>query len=198
MVDTPETSLGLNNLLTASAVTRMHDLEAWFISEILPLESGLMQFLRSNWRKSDDIPDMRQDIYIRVLEAAAERIPQPAKPFLFTIARNILIDRYRRERIVPIDGVADLEAIAVPSPEPGPDRRAIARDELRHLQEALDELPPRCREALVLKQVEGLSRKEIALRMGILESTVNRHLYDAVNALLDIQHRRTAEAEKKS
>ena len=170
----------------------MLDLEAWFISEVLPLESALMQFLRNNWRKADDIPDMRQDIYLRVLEAATERLPQSTKPFLFTIARNIVIDRYRRERIVPIDGVADLEAVVVPSQEPGPDRRAIARDELRHLQEALDQLPPRCREALVLKQVEGLTRKEIALRMGILESTVNRHLYDAMKLLLDMQHRESA------
>jgi RNA polymerase sigma factor (sigma-70 family) len=198
MVDTPETNQERNDLRDASAVTRMHDLEIWFISEVLPLESALMQFLRNNWRKADDIPDMRQDIYLRVLEAATERLPQPTKPFLFTIARNIVIDRYRRERIVPIDGVADLDAIVVPSQEPGPDRRAIARDELRHLQAALDQLPPRCREALVLKQVEGLSRKEIASRMGILESTVNRHLYDAMNLLLDIQHREPAASEKKS
>ena len=68
-----------------------------------------MQFLRSNWRRTDDLADMRQDIYLRVFEAAKERIPKPAKPFLFTVARNILIDRYRRERIIPIEGVADLE-----------------------------------------------------------------------------------------
>jgi RNA polymerase sigma factor (sigma-70 family) len=141
---------------------------------------------------------MRQDIYLRVLEAATEHLPRSTRPFLFTIARNIVIDRYRRERIVPIDGIVDLEAIVVPSQEPGPDRRTIARDELRHLQQSLDQLPPRCREALVLKQVEGLSRKEIALRMGISESTVNCHLYDAMNLLLDILHRESAVPEKKS
>lgn len=196
MVDTPETSQGRNDLHCASAVTGMHDLEAWFISEVLPLESALTQFLRNNWRKADDIPDMRQDVYVRILEAATERRPQPTKPFLFTIARNILIDRYRRERIIPIEGVEDLESIFVPSQEPGPDRRAIARDELRHLQVALDQLPPRCREALMLRQVEGLSRKEIALRMGIAEGTVNRHLYDAMNLLIEIQTEASAKPER--
>ena len=147
-----------------------------------------MQYLRVNWRKSDDILDIKQDVYVRVLESASELLPQTARSFLFTVARNIIIDRYRRERIVPIEGVADLEATMVPSAEPGPDRRAIARDELRHLQASLDLLPPRARQALLLKRVEGLSRKEIALRMGILESTVNRHLYDAVNLLMDLQH----------
>jgi RNA polymerase sigma factor (sigma-70 family) len=166
----------------------MRDLKVWFVSEILPLEPALMQYLRVNWRKSDDILDIKQDVYVRVLESASELLPQTARSFLFTVARNIIIDRYRRERIVPIEGVADLEATRVPSAEPGPDRRAIARDELRHLQASLDLLPPRARQALLLKRVEGLSRKEIALRMGILESTVNRHLYDAVNLLMDLQH----------
>jgi RNA polymerase sigma factor (sigma-70 family) len=197
MVDTPEASQERKDLQDAGPMTRMLDLEAWFVSEILPLESALMQFLRNNWRKADDIPDMRQDIYLRVLEAATEHLPRSTRPFLFTIARNIVIDRYRRERIVPIDGIVDLDAMIVPSQEPGPDRRTIARDELRHLQQSLDQLPPRCREALVLKQVEGLSRKEIALRMSISESTVNCHLYDAMNLLLDILHRESAAPEKK-
>ncbi len=188
MVDTPETSRERDDLRRPGAATVMDDLKAWFVSEVLPLEQALMQFLQSNWRRAEDIADMRQDIYLRLFEAAKREIPHPTRPFLFTVARNILIDRYRRERIIPIDGVADLESIAVATPEPGPDRRAIARDELRHLQSALDRLPPRCREAIVLRQVEGLTRKEIALRMGISEKTVNRHLCDAMNLLLDMQH----------
>ncbi len=187
MVDTPETSRERDDLRRAGAAMVMHDLKTWFVSEVLPLEQALMQYLQSNWRSLEDIADMRQDIYLRMFEAAKERIPTPTRPFLFTVARNILIDRYRRERIIPIDGVADLDSIAVATPEPGPDRRAIARDELRRLQASLDRLPPRCREAIVLRQVEGLSRKEIALRMAISEKTVNRHLCDAMNLLLDMQ-----------
>lgn len=187
-MDTLGNSHEPDELREKTAVRRMHDLKTWFVSEILPLESILMQYLRINWRKSDDLLDLKQDIYVRVLESASERVPQAAMPFLVTVARNIIIDRYRRERIVPIEGVADLEAITTPSLEPGPDRRAIARDELRHLQTSLDQLPPRAREALLLNRVEGLSRKEIALRMGIHESTVNRHLYDAMNILMELQH----------
>lgn len=198
MVDTPETSRERNDLRRRGAATVMHDLKTWFVSEVLPLEQDLMQFLHSNWRRAEDIADMRQDIYLRVFEAAKERIPQPTRPFLFTVARNILIDRYRRERIIPIEGVADLESISVASTDPGPDRRTIARDELRHLQSALNRLPPRCREAIVLRQVEGLSRKEIALRMAISEKTVNRHLCDAMNLLLDMQHAETLREEGAS
>lgn len=187
MGDTPQTSGRSNDPRQTGAATVMHELRTWFVSEVLPLEQALMHYLQSNWRRADDLPDIRQDIYLRLFEAAKERIPHPARPFLFTVARNILIDRYRRERIIPIDGVPDLESFAVATTEPGPDRRAIARDELRHLQAALDRLPPRCREAIVLRQVEGLSRKEIAQRMAISEKTVNRHLCDAMNLLLDMK-----------
>ena len=126
-----------------------------------------MQFLHHNWRKERDIADLRQEVYARVCEAARKQIPEPTKPFVFAIARNLLIDRVRREQIVPIDAVSDLDALAIAADVPGPERTAIARDELRRLQAALDNLPPRCREIVVLARIEGFSGREIAGRMGI-------------------------------
>jgi RNA polymerase sigma factor (sigma-70 family) len=188
MVETPETTREATDLRPDGAAVNAHELKAWFVSEVLPLEPSLMQFLRHNWRHSDDLADLRQDIYVRVFEAAEKQIPRPAKPFVFAVARNLLIDRYRRERIIPIDGVPDLEGIDIAADEPGPDRTTVARDELRRVQAALDQLPPRCREAVILRQVEGLSRREIANRMGIAEKTVKNHLNDGANLLIDILH----------
>lgn len=147
-----------------------------------------MQFLRRSWPRREDVADLRQDIYVRVYEAARKQIPRPAKPFVFAVARNLLIDRLRHERIIPIDGVSDLDAIEVAADEPGPDRNAIARDALRRLQAAMERLPPRCRQAVILRQVEGLSRREIALRMGISEKTVKCHLNDGAGLLIDMLH----------
>ena len=138
------------------------DLRAWFAAEVLPLEAMLMQFLQHNWRNRSEIPDLRQEVYLRVYEAARREIPVPARPFVLTIARNLIIDRLRKENVVTIDAVSDLEALNVTKDEPGPDRNAIARDELRRLQAALDQLPPRCREVVVLRRVEGLSRRAVA------------------------------------
>ena len=70
-----------------------------------------MQFLRHNWRNESDITDIRQDVYIRVYEAACQEIPESAKSFVFSTTRNLLIDRVRRERIVPIEAAADLETL---------------------------------------------------------------------------------------
>jgi RNA polymerase sigma-70 factor (ECF subfamily) len=72
--------------------------------------------------------------------------------------------------------------------EPGSDRVVIAREELRRLTIALDRLPPRCREAIVLGRIEGLSRREIAQRMGIAEDTVRQHLIHGMRVLTDLLH----------
>jgi RNA polymerase sigma-70 factor (ECF subfamily) len=192
MVETPETTRELDELHARSAGVSAHDLEAWFVSEVLPLEPALMLFLRHSWRHAADLADLRQDIYVRLYEMAKAKPPHPVKPLLFTIARNLLIDRFRRERIIPIEGVADLAEIEVASDAPAPDRSVIARDEVRRLETALDKLPPRCREAVMLRRVEGLSRAEIALRMGISKETVGAHLRDGARQLIDLLHDQAA------
>jgi RNA polymerase sigma-70 factor (ECF subfamily) len=165
----------------------------WFAREVLPLEALLMQFLRNNWRDSGEIEDLLQDVYVRVFEAARREVPHQAKSFVFTTARNLLINRFRRQQVVPIESVADLDALGVAIEEPAPDRNLIARDELRKLQNALDRLPPRVREAVILKRIEGLSRREIAARMQIGEGTVKDYLAEAVNALSDMFYRESTE-----
>jgi RNA polymerase sigma-70 factor (ECF subfamily) len=162
------------------------EVDAWFAREVLPLEAILMEYLHHNWRNTSDIKDLRQDVYIRVCEAARQKFPDRPKQFLFATARNLLIDRVRRGNVVPIEAAADLDALEIAADAPGPERTIIARDELRQLQAALDRLPPRCREVVVLRRVEGLSRSEIAHRMGVTEGTVSQHLEHGIRALVDI------------
>jgi RNA polymerase sigma factor (sigma-70 family) len=162
------------------------DVDAWFEREVLPLEAALMQFLRHNWRNRSDIGDLRQDIYVRVYESALQKLPDTPKAFVFAIARNLLIQRTRREQIVPIEAVTDFEALGTAVDAPNPERTAIARDELRRLQSAVDRLPPRCREAFVMQRIDGLTRHEIAERMGLSERTVKNHLREASLILANI------------
>jgi len=172
------------------------DLEGWFVDEVLPLEAALMQFLRRSGRSAQDIADLRQEIYLRVCESAKRQIPRPVRPFVFTIARNLLIDQMRRDHVIPIDAVSDLEALNVATDVPGPDRNVMARDELRRVRVALDELPPRSREVVVLRRIVGLSREEIATRMNISEATVTKHLVNGLKALANLLYAEI-EAERR-
>lgn len=173
---------------SAGADMAVSDAKVWFVREVLPLEPALMQFFRRSWRNKADVEDLCHDVYVRVYEAARREIPFPARPFVFSVARNLLINRVRREHIVSIDAVADLDTLGIALDEPGPDRSAMARQELQRLQTALDRLPPRCREAVVLRKIEGLGRRDIASRMGIAEATVAEYLAIGIDTLADILH----------
>ena len=197
MGETPENGRETADLRRSTGMSE-EGLNGWFVREVLPLEAALMQFLRRSWPNKSDIDDLAQEVYARVYEAAREKIPQPVKPFVFTIARNLLIDRVRHEQVVPIEAVADLETLGVAVDAPGPDRNVMAQDELRRLQAALEKLPPRCREVVVLGRIEGLSGKEISQRLGIGASTVSEHLATGMNTLADLLFGEEAELGRKS
>jgi RNA polymerase sigma-70 factor (ECF subfamily) len=185
MANWSETDLEGANGRKPGAGMAASDVDAWFTREVLPLEAALMQYLQHNWRNQSDIADLRQEVYVRVLERASENIPDRPKQFVFATARNLLIDKVRREQIVPIEAAEDLDALEIAIDEPGPDRSVLAREELRRLQAALDRLPPRCREAFVLGRIEGLTGRQIATRMGIGVAAVSEHLSNAFCALAD-------------
>jgi len=185
MVEIPDIGRHSAGTHGAGRAMSMSEAEDWFVREVLPLETQLMQFLRRSWRNPADIDDLCQDIYVRVFEAACEQIPHPVKPFVFATARNLLIDRARRAHVVRIEAVADPDALGLATEEPSADRTIIAREELRRLQVALDRIPQAYRDALLMKKVEGLSRREIAARLGISEQAVKYHIANAMYALAD-------------
>lgn len=186
MSKTPETNRDQTDLRDAGEHMRASELEKWFVNEVLPLEAALMQFLRYNWRNQEDIADLLQEIYLKIYQAAQTKRPDVTRPFVFAAARNILINHIQRSKIVPIESVTDLESLPVAADEPPADQALMARDELRRVQDALDKLGPRSRQAILMKQVEGLSRREIAERMQISENTVKWYLSDGLRALANV------------
>lgn len=198
MNDTLDPDRGHTHLHSLGAAMNTAAQEEWFIREVLPLEAMLMQFLRHNWRDKSDIEDLRQEIYVRVCEAAEREVPKSAKSFVFATARNLLIDMARKESVVPIEAVADLEDLGIELDTPSPDRSVMAKDDLRRLQAALDKLPPRHREAVVLGRIEGLSGREIAQRMGIAETTASQHLKLGMHALADHYLRESTDPARRT
>lgn len=160
-------------------------LKDWFFKEVFPLEPALTRYIRRNWRNESDIADLRQEIYARVFAGAREHLPLQSKAFLFTAARNHLINSAKRAQIVSFEHVADLEASIVAVDTLSPDRHVLARDELRKVQAGLDRLPPRCREVIVLRKIEGLSTREVASRLKIGSDTVEQQMVHGMRALVD-------------
>ncbi|MDN4037604.1 RNA polymerase sigma factor [Massilia sp. YIM B02443] len=66
-----------------------------------------------------------------------------------------------------------------------PERHASGRAELNVLVEAIDALPARCRQAVMLRKVDGLSQRDVAAEMGITEDTVEKQLAKGMRAIAD-------------
>jgi RNA polymerase sigma factor (sigma-70 family) len=147
-------------------------LNSWFAREILVHEAALVRYLNRACPHRDEVSDLRQEIYVRVYEAAKSARPAFAKTFLFTVARHLLTDRARRARVVSIESVGDFDDLNVPVDEVSPERRMHARQELKQLGAAFGLLPPRCREVVWLRKVDGISQSEVAERLGISVRTV--------------------------
>ena len=163
-------------------------LDRWFIDHILVHEAALMRYLLRRWQQRDEVVDLRQELYARVYEAASRALPTQPKAFLFTSARHLMADRIRRNRVVSIETMGDLEPSSVLVDDVSPERWCGGRQLLRRLSDAFDCLPDRCREVVWLRRVEQLSQKEVAMRLGITEKTVEKHIAKGMRLLADALH----------
>jgi RNA polymerase sigma factor (sigma-70 family) len=161
----------------------MEELDNWFKREILVHEESLVRYLYRTWPRPQEVYDLRQDIYVRVYESAITSRPLSPKAFLFATARHLMTDKFRRQRIVSIDAVEDLEALNVLVDDISPERRTSAHQDLRRLAAAIDGLPPKCRETVWLRRVDDLSQKEVAAKLGIAEKTVEKHVMKGMKLL---------------
>lgn len=171
-------------------------LETWFIREILPYEGALTRYLSQRRSRARDVEDLRNNVYIRVLESAQKVRPTIPKAFLFTTARNLLVDRIRRDRVVAIEQIEDAELSSMLIDELSAEQQASGRQRLQQLARIFDRLPQRCREVLWMRRIEGLSQKAVAARLGLADATVEKHLYRALKSLTEALHGVTRPGER--
>jgi len=133
-------------------------------------------------RVDAEAEDVTSEVFHRALVAMPRFEPRrPFLAFLYTIARNVITDRMRRER--PQASFED--ALAHPSDAPGPEELASAGDEVRRLRAAVAQLTTLQQEVIVLRYLEGRSTKETAVVIGKPESTIRGIQMRALAALRD-------------
>lgn len=160
-------------------------LNAWFVREVLPLERALTSYIRRNWRVPEDVFELRQDIYEKALIGAQRALPTNTRAYVYTVARNHLINQAKRARVVRIETIADLDMLNRDIDMFAEERALNARDELRRAKEGIDKLPPKCREVVLLQKVEGLTDREAAESLGVSVETVRRQVKLGMKALID-------------
>ncbi len=157
----------------------MHALDEralWLARHVLPHEPMLRAWLQRRVVPGIDVDDVVQETYARLSQIASVEEVRDPRSYMFQAAHSIIASHVRRSRIVPIQAIAHLDALEAPSDEPDPETQALARDELNQLALAIKAMPERIREVFVLRRVQGLSQREVAGRLGLSESTVEKHM----------------------
>lgn len=149
----------------------------WFMSSILPYEGEVRSRLRRLCPSGYDVDNLVAESLARAYAAKdVERVAH-GRGYLFGIARNLLLDALRRDTIVSLDFVADLDLLRS---ESSLDAELSARDALRRLIVIVEGLPPQPRRVFVMRRVHDCSPGEIAAQMGLSVSTVEKHLAKAI------------------
>jgi RNA polymerase sigma factor (sigma-70 family) len=181
-------SSSLRNFAYAIRVAALNDpaRHHWVAIHILPHEREVRGWLRRHVRtlNASDIDDLLQEAYTRLWTAEYSHITN-GRSYLFAVIRNLLLEQARHARIVPMERLGEIDALLIPSDEPGPDRKVSARQELERLERIVAALPDQCRRAFQLQKFQNLSQREIAHEMNIAEKTVEKHLAGALVRVLD-------------
>ena len=151
--------------------------------------------MRSRRLIDADVSDIVQETY--AILASMERVDHivDVRTYMFSVARNLMLRGLRSRRLVSIDAMAEIELSALESAEPSLEMQTDSGRELQRVAEQLETLPPKCREAFLLRKVDGLSQAQIATEMGISENTVEKHLGKALRMLMRLCGRERGEGE---
>lgn len=155
--------------------------EERYLVQALEFESVLRACLYRYTRNASDVEELLQETYARLLTAGASNEPEvrSVRAFSLTVARNVAFDWLRHKQVVPIELVADMEAMDILDERDQIDQIVNSHQELMMLIKAVQQLPERCRQVFTLRKVYGYSQKEIAARMNITENTVEQQLIKA-------------------
>jgi RNA polymerase sigma-70 factor (ECF subfamily) len=140
----------------------------------------LVRFLKRRGRSTDEAADLAQDAFVRLSATDLRQIREPAS-FLFTTALNLLRDRARsaRNRHAALSVPAEEAQLVCPAPQI--ERVLEGEERMRTLEAALSELSPKCRAVFVLFHFDETPQREIADRLGISVSMVEKYVSRAVS-----------------
>jgi RNA polymerase sigma-70 factor (ECF subfamily) len=145
--------------------------------------SALRKFLVRRHVSRDDVADIVQETYCRVLKSRDVETIEHPKAFLFQVANNVVRNAAKHRRSGMEDDAVDIESVEADDERPSPYRRLKGEQELAIVRAALEELAPKCREVFVLNRFENLSYSEIAAELDLSVSMIEKYVSQALSHL---------------
>ena len=141
---------------------------------------SLVRFFKRRSSSVEDAADLAQDTFVRLSATDLGQIRKPAS-FLFTTALNLLRDRARSSQVRHAALSMPAEEAQLVCPAPHAERILDGEQRLRALEQALLELSPKCRAVFVLFHFDEMTQREIADRLRISVSMVEKYVKQAVS-----------------
>jgi RNA polymerase sigma-70 factor (ECF subfamily) len=157
-------------------LTEDTDTKIGWNSEFMAQTRAILMSTLRRMLEPSEAEEVMQEAYLKVFVALNEGRPIEARPFLFKVARNLAISRLRHHKVVEAASEQVQQYQQVQMERVSTERQASLEQEQALLLQAVNALPPVCRQVFVFRKFEGKSHAEIALAMNISNKTVENHL----------------------
>ncbi len=148
----------------------------WFATEVQPHRPALRAWLLARFPTLPDVDDIVQESLSRLVQAREVSPIRSARALLFTTARNLALDTVRRQRVVAFEPITDDTDPSVLTDAADVVASVTKQQELELLTKAVQSLPERVRQIFTLRTAYGLTQKQIAEKLGVSESTVEKQM----------------------
>lgn len=152
----------------------------WFATEVQPHRPALRAWLLARFPTLPDVDDLVQESLARMLRARDTGPINSARALLFTTARNLALDAVRRQRVVRFEPITEDTAPSVLADGTDVVETISKQQELELLTKAIQSLPERARQVFTLRTAYGLTQKQIADRLGVSLSTVEKQMTQGI------------------
>jgi len=138
--------------------------------------AGLQRFLWSKLNSQEDIDDLTQDVYLRLIQHPGLEKLRPTPALLRKIASNLLKDRYRRQKVRESDAHYPIDDRQIASPLESPEQLCLSKEGVDIINKVFMALSEDCRHVFVLHRFKGLTYDEIVEATGLSIHKVRRHI----------------------
>ncbi len=162
-------------------------LARWVAVEILPHERRVRAWLQRSRLSPQDAEELIQEAYCRIaMLEGVDHIDAP-DAYFFSIVRNLLLRRLKRQRIVLFETIAEIESYQ--DDRPSPEQVIGGKLAYEKVLGMIGDLPERCRRIVQLRKIDGWSQREVAEHLGTTEKAVEKQVWLGVRLIREAWRR---------
>lgn len=160
----------------------------WYLLEVQPHRPALRAWLLARFPSLPDVDDLVQESLTRMFKARQQGAIHSVRALLFTTARNLALDAVRRQNVISFEPITEVDDSSVFTDATDVVATVSKQQELELLTQAIQALPHRCRRVFTLRTAYGMTQPEIAGKLGVSLSTVEKEMAKGIRLCAEFIH----------